>query len=168
MNCNGTRCLICLYILSTAFSVKIHLFSGFGNFFLPVPRTVIKWETSLVSTLLKVKGLVRMNKSDYFLPCCSWSYYISIEHTQDATILICCILNTRYTYLVGYLKEKTIRLSVVTDRVTWSHLFQSYYVRTKACERCTQINFKKGRKHMSTNGSLVQQVQNTHHIRFKP
>lgn len=55
MNCGGTGCFICLYILNTAFSIKVHLFSVLGSLLLTVPRIVISWEASLVSNLLKTK-----------------------------------------------------------------------------------------------------------------
>lgn len=135
MNSGGTGCFICLYILSTAFAIKIHLFSVLSNLFLTVPRVVINWEASLFSILLKIKGLEKMNRPDYFLHRFLRRYCICIECIQNATILICCILYTLYPYLVDYLKWKQwkTRPTVVTDRVIWSHLFQSNYVHTKPC-----------------------------------
>lgn len=106
MNYGGTGCFICLYILSTTFSTKIHQFSVLFNLFLTVPRTVISWEARLASILLEIKGLVKMNRFVCFLLCWLWIYYICIKCLLNAAILICCILYTLYPYLVDYLKWK--------------------------------------------------------------
>jgi len=79
-----------------------------------ITSDAITWEASLVLVLLKIKGLAKMNRSDdYFLPCCLWSYYICTECSENATLLIFCILYTLYHYLVDYLKKKAIK--------NWTH-----------------------------------------------